>query len=550
MSVSLKSKLSYAFTAIIVAAVLSEIVLAGIAVRSQNHIIQVATKSSNSIHEAVELSLQEAQHTNVKSFKLLEDVRDLQAAFLMQTITWKNYLIRSYYEDMKTKYDKEMVTGDAHILELEQQVRREIGPYPDAINLLNQAMDEYTYLKKQVALGKSMLEFADSHSEGARSADQYSGDRGVATSSYLRELSALVANQILTTNKATADNNLQGMTAIISQSKAQMAAVGETATAYTKTIISSTTMALVITFGLALFFLGKLVIAPIQAIVRTLADGGQRLLQTANSVATSSADLANGASSQACAVEETSASVEEINSKAQQNRDNASRVDQKMATANQVVEEAGRSMTALTQSMEEIALASKKTSTIIKTIDEIAFQTNLLALNAAVEAARAGQAGAGFAVVAEEVRNLALRAASAAQDTESMLAHTIEKTENGSQLVAETHEAVSKIRDTTTEVTDLISEIVRATDDQVVGFQHINIALQDIDLVTQKSVSHADKSARYADHVQQESNQLQGIVKNLILLVEGKEKETSMFQPKPAKRGAFRPENRGLLPSP
>lgn len=550
MSVSLKNKLSYAFIAVIVVALLSEIILAGIGIRSQDHIIQVATKSSNSIHEAVAQSLQEAQRTNIQSFELLEDVRDLQAAFLMQTITWKNYLIRSYYEDMKIKYEKEMVAGDAHILDLEKQVRLAISPYPDAINLLNQAVDEYTYLKKQVALGKSMLEFADSHEEGARSADQYSGDRGVATSVYLRELSALVSERILTINKRTADNNLQDMTAIISQSKVQMANVGKTTTAYTKTIISSTTIALATTFALALFFLGKLVISPIQAIVRTLADGGQRLLQTANSVATSSADLANGASSQACAVEETSASVEEINSKAQQNRDNASRVDQKMAAANQVVEEAGRSMAALTLSMEEITQASKKTSTIIKTIDEIAFQTNLLALNAAVEAARAGQAGAGFAVVAEEVRNLALRAASAAQDTESMLAHTIEKTENGSQLVTETHEAVSKIRDTTTEVTDLISEIVRATDDQVLGFQHINIALQDIDQVTQKSVAHADQSARYADHVQQESNQLQDIVKNLILLVEGKEEETPTFQTKPAKRQPFGTENRGLLPSP
>jgi methyl-accepting chemotaxis protein len=226
-----------------------------------------------------------------------------------------------------------------------------------------------------------------------------------------------------------------------------------------------------------------------------------------------------------------------------QNAEHAGQVDQKMAAASQVVQKAGRSMDELTRSMEEIAQASQETSTIIKTIDEIAFQTNLLALNAAVEAARAGQAGAGFAVVAEEVRNLALRAAAAAHDTEGMIERTIIKTAKGSQLVKETHGAVTEIHKTTTEVTSLISEIARASEEQAKGFQQINAALQNIDRVTQKNVAHADQSAMNAAHLEEESNQLKNVVDELIVLIEGRKARQAAGQ-----RGATRQEHNNTTP--
>ena len=121
-------------------------------------------------------------------------------------------------------------------------------------------------------------------------------------------------------------------------------------------------------------------------------------------------------------------------------------------------------MTDLIQSINEISVASEKTSKIIKTIDEIAFQTNLLALNAAVEAARAGEAGAGFAVVAEEVRNLARRSAEAARNTAELIEGTVRRVEEGfANLLTRTGKAFSKVAVSTEKIGEHVAEIASAS---------------------------------------------------------------------------------------
>ncbi|MBK8476111.1 MAG: bacteriohemerythrin [Opitutaceae bacterium] len=218
----------------------------------------------------------------------------------------------------------------------------------------------------------------------------------------------------------------------------------------------------------------------------------------ARRISESSGALADGANDQAAAVEETSSSLEEISSMTKQNSDHAQKAND-LAKDTRVVAERGVSdMREMDQAMERIKVSSSEISAIIKTIDEIAFQTNILALNAAVEAARAGEAGAGFAVVAEEVRNLAQRSAQAARETATKIEGAIGNTTRGVELSSKVAQTLNDIATKARDLDSIASELATASGEQALGIGQINEAVAQVDKVTQNNAASAQDNASAA----------------------------------------------------
>ncbi|MEW6378421.1 MAG: methyl-accepting chemotaxis protein [bacterium] len=273
--------------------------------------------------------------------------------------------------------------------------------------------------------------------------------------------------------------------------------------------------------GLMAFLLSQNIVVPLRRIIATLSNGAQQVYTASEQISSSSQQLAEGASEQAASLEETSASLEEITSMTKNNADHAHQANQLMEETKGVVEQAGQSMKAMDQSMTELSTASEEIGKIIKTIDEIAFQTNLLALNAAVEAARAGEAGKGFAVVADEVRNLAQRAAEAARNTSGMIEDAVHKINDGSSLARRTFEAFARVESSAGKVADLVSEIAAASKEQAQGIDQVNVAISQMDKVTQQNAAGAAEGAASSEKLHLQSENLKAMVDDLTRLVGG-----------------------------
>ena len=261
---------------------------------------------------------------------------------------------------------------------------------------------------------------------------------------------------------------------------------------------------------------------PMEATAHGLSEAAEQVSSAATEVSSASQTLAEGASEQAASIEETSSSLEEISSMTQQNAAHARECDrimkEEVSNNYRLIDERLKQMQdAITKTVK----AGEETGRIIKTIDEIAFQTNLLALNAAVEAARAGEAGAGFAVVADEVRSLAMRAAEAAKTTANLIEESNKRIKEASQLTSQVVEAMQVNASYGQKVTELVSEVAAASNEQAQGIEQVNKAVSEMEKTVQQVAATAQQAASAAEELNSQAEEMKGFVRELMSLIQG-----------------------------
>ncbi len=278
--------------------------------------------------------------------------------------------------------------------------------------------------------------------------------------------------------------------------------------------------AIVFGAGLAVYSVRRLNRSLIGAI-SGLSDRSSDVSQIAGQMAAGANTLAEGATSQASSLEETSSALEQMASMTRQNADSAQKTQITSNNSLGLIAGGSETVKGVTLAMGEISQASEKISHIIKTIEGIAFQTNLLALNAAVEAARAGEAGKGFAVVADEVRHLAMRSSQAAKETSDLIQGTVDRIRLGSEQVEQLSESFLEIEREAENVGQLVTQISTATNEQALGVEQVNKAVAAMDKVTQENAATAEESAGAAEDLSGQAKELLNLVKDLEGIVYG-----------------------------
>src|SRR5476649_570586 len=223
-------------------------------------------------------------------------------------------------------------------------------------------------------------------------------------------------------------------------------------------------------------------------------------------------DLSARTEQQASSLEETAASMEQLTSAVKQNADSARQANQLALSASEIAQKGGMVVSQVVDTMGSINASARKIVDIIGVIDGIAFQTNILALNAAVEAARAGEQGRGFAVVASEVRNLAQRSAAAAKEIKTLISNSVEQVGTGSKLVEQAGTTMEDVVVSVRRVTDIMGEITAAGRQQSSGIEQVNIAITQMDAVTQQNASLVEEATAASQSMQDQAGALARLV--------------------------------------
>lgn len=263
--------------------------------------------------------------------------------------------------------------------------------------------------------------------------------------------------------------------------------------------------------GLTLRAVGQLglmcrwLINDVSSQVVSVRDGSDRLAQ-------GNEDLNDRTRQTVANVQQTVATMNQMAASVQSNSETAAEVDKLSVAASSAATKGGNAMQTVVKTMDDIADSTQRIGSITSLINDIAFQTNILALNAAVEAARAGEQGKGFAVVAGEVRHLASRSASAANDIRKLIEASASKVQSGSEQVHAAGRTMDDIVEQVKNVTQLIAQISHATSEQATGLSELTRAVAELDSITQKNADLVEESAHISAMVKHRAGRLKDAV--------------------------------------
>ena len=243
-------------------------------------------------------------------------------------------------------------------------------------------------------------------------------------------------------------------------------------------------------------------------VIQTVRQGSNQIQTAATEVASGNQELSSRTEATASSLEQTASSMEEITATVRQSADASRQANQLASTAATVAAKGGEVVDQVVGSMRDIQQSSQRIADIISVIDGIAFQTNILALNAAVEAARAGEQGRGFAVVAGEVRSLAQRSANAAKEIKDLITTSVERVHAGTAQVESAGQTMAEIVTSVQRVSDIIGEITTAAMEQSNGISQVNVAVTQLDQMTQQNATLVEQSAAAAQRLRDQATRL------------------------------------------
>lgn len=291
--------------------------------------------------------------------------------------------------------------------------------------------------------------------------------------------------------------------------------------------------------GVLVWYIGRITVREMSQMTDQLTRLGEDVIRGVSQIFGASNALAQSTSEQSASLEETSASLSSVLSIANSNTDNCVRADGLAVGVQKHSESGGKEMEQMLTAIDAIRASANETATIVRTIDDIAFQTNLLALNAAVEAARAGETGKGFAVVAEEVRRLAQRSADAARDTSAKIHRSLELAENGVAVTKSVGSSLGNIREQAVATTGIMKEVATASREAAEGIHQINLAMAELDKVTQSNAASAEELAAAGGSLQQHAEVLGQVIKGITRVIGA----TAERRPTTRTPGGSRPED-------